>query len=143
MRVAIDLPMAPQAKGRGRVVRVGGFSRIATPGKTKQWEEGAAMLIRAALPFSVPISGPVVVVIDAIHSRPKSRPSAIDRELWTPGGRVPKPTRADVDNIAKAVLDALTKARAWQDDGQVWSLTARKWYAATSERPHVEISIEW
>ena len=39
------------------------------------------------------------------------------------------PTRRafDVDNRAKAVLDALEHAGVYEDDGQVWRVTVEKW----------------
>lgn len=34
----------------------------------------------------------------------------------------PKVTRPDIDNLAKMMLDAMTRARYWEDDNQVASL---------------------
>ncbi|WP_167507045.1 MULTISPECIES: RusA family crossover junction endodeoxyribonuclease [unclassified Mesorhizobium] len=36
--------------------------------------------------------------------------------------------RGDVDNLAKAILDAMTAAGVWLDDAQVVELTCRKRY---------------
>lgn len=48
--------------------------------------------------------------------------------------------KPDIDNLAKAFLDALNGI-AWQDDGQVWNLRLTKWYCDGKEAPHVEA--EW
>lgn len=72
-------------------------------------------------------AGPVRVDIDCFFSRPPSH--------LTAAGTVKKtakawPGRADVDNLAKAVLDAITDSGAiWRDDDQVVSLTVSKTYA--------------
>ena len=42
----------------------------------------------------------------------------------------PKVTRPDLDNMAKVVLDAGTKAGVWGDDEQVTTLVVRKRWAA-------------
>lgn len=44
-----------------------------------------------------------------------------------PGGLIPHTVRPDADNLVKALLDALTRARVWEDDAQVWDLRVRKW----------------
>jgi len=50
--------------------------------------------------------------------------------------------RGDVDNYAKATLDAVTKCeRAWADDDQVLSLTTTKRFAKPGEAPHTEVIV--
>lgn len=39
----------------------------------------------------------------------------------------PKTTKPDLDNVGKAILDALNEI-AYNDDGQVYRLTVEKWY---------------
>jgi crossover junction endodeoxyribonuclease RusA len=46
---------------------------------------------------------------------------------------------ADADNTCKATLDALTHAGVWQDDGQVCSVTARRYL--DRKRPRVVVHI--
>ena len=53
------------------------------------------------------------------------------------GERVIHSKRPDLDNMVKAVLDALPIP----DDAVVCSITAKKFYAAFGEDPHIEISI--
>lgn len=61
---------------------------------------------------------PVEVQIHTYRKLPGSRPKKVDREQ-----DVFKP---DADNIAKAVLDALVKADAFDDDAQVVRLVTEK-----------------
>lgn len=46
-----------------------------------------------------------------------------------PGSAKPrkKPTRPDLDNVAKLLLDAMTKAGYWHDDAQVVELSLAKY----------------
>ena len=49
-----------------------------------------------------------------------------------------KASKPDIDNLLKAVLDALTDAGMWNDDSQVVQVSAAKMFGAT---PYMEISI--
>ncbi len=51
-------------------------------------------------------------------------------------GAIPKPTRPDLDNLSKVILDAATAAAVWHDDGQVASLRLDKVWG-----DHGEVSI--
>lgn len=53
-----------------------------------------------------------------------------------PAGHAQTP---DVDNLTKAVMDALTTARAWADDAQVAFLTVSKVWCSPGEAPGVLI----
>lgn len=47
--------------------------------------------------------------------------------------------KVDIDNLLKAVMDALTSARIWNDDSQVCEITARRWMGESN--PRVEITV--
>jgi crossover junction endodeoxyribonuclease RusA len=76
---------------------------------------------------------PVNVVIDFVFARPKSH-------LRKSGVREDAPVlpRSDLDNMAKAVLDALNGV-AWVDDSQVSRLVVEKSYGSEG-RTTVRIS---
>jgi Holliday junction resolvase RusA-like endonuclease len=67
------------------------------------------------------LDGPVSIRIVCWFSRPKGH-SKKRREH-----REPKISKPDLDNLAKAILDALNEI-AYNDDGQVCRLTVEKWY---------------
>lgn len=62
-------------------------------------------------------AAPVAVTIDVMRELPGSRPKRVSAE--------PDTVRPDVDNIAKAVMDALNGV-AYEDDSQVVSLSVLK-----------------
>lgn len=84
-----------------------------------------------------PLGGPLTVTITAFLPIPKSetlRSKQLMRDGWL------KPTKKpDIDNIAKAVLDALNGV-AWVDDKQICALSAAKYYA-DSENAGLAVSI--
>lgn len=50
--------------------------------------------------------------------------------------------RGDVDNYAKATLDAVTECgRVWKDDDQILELTTTKRFANAGEVPHTKVAI--
>jgi Holliday junction resolvase RusA-like endonuclease len=62
-------------------------------------------------------------------------------EAQRPKKTVLSSPQADVDNFAKAVLDAVTHAGIWRDDRQVEMLMIRKAWAAEGRAGRVRISI--
>ena len=73
----------------------------------------------------------VSVSITFAMPRPKSHSGAKGLKLSAPVAHVGKP---DVDNLAKLILDQITKSgRIWRDDSQVVSLRVEKLWASGNE----------
>ena len=116
----------PQGKGRPRFSRK--IGRAYTPEKTATYES----LIRSDFYRQNPDirfdSGPVTLSIWAYMSIPESK-SKMTKAMMRSGHE--KPTKKpDIDNIIKAVMDALNGA-AWKDDKQVCELNVHKLYGDT------------
>ena len=122
--VTLIIPLAPMPKARPRVVN----GRAYTPAATKAYERS----IKLAAAHLTPVEGPLAVSIAFIFPRLKGSRSA---------ARQVKSTRPDVDNLIKAVLDALN-GLAFHDDGQVAQVSGAKWIAAADEEAHIEVTIE-
>lgn len=116
----------PVPQPRARITTRGKFAHAYTPKKhpihayrelvAKEWKA-----LWVAVPYD-PFSGPVTVEIVCHFARPISH-LLKDGSTKASAPLYPRP---DVDNLAKAVLDALTDAGAWGDDSQVVLLTVRK-----------------
>ena len=74
----------------------------------------------------------VSVSITFAMPRPKSHSGAKELKPSAPVAHVGKP---DVDNLAKLILDQLTRSgNVWRDDSQVVSLTVHKFWATGAEQ---------
>ena len=63
----------------------------------------------------------VLVALTAMGIKPLAGRLAVEIEVYPPDAR-----RRDIDNVQKALLDALQHARVYNDDSQiVWLLTKR------------------
>jgi Holliday junction resolvase RusA-like endonuclease len=129
MRVDFTIHTAPVSKQRPRLGKGG---CVYTPSKTKVFENIVALSygnrpsfddkyirIRLKFKFEVPKS----------YSK-KKRLEDIEGKI--------RPTKADIDNYIKAVLDGLNK-KAWKDDRYIIGILAEKEY---SEKSCIEVSIE-
>ena len=123
MHFTINGPCTP--KGRPRIIRIGGFSRMKTPEKTATYEAVVRLTAEAAMRekgWRRVEKGPVFVNITiyrAMLSTSKKR-----QRLMASGMILPA-TRPDLDNQVKSVIDGLNGI-AFKDDGQVASLVADK-----------------
>ena len=104
-----------------------------------QWKHGAA-LVMAGHWRRPPIERAVQVAVDVVLPRPQRKPGAgsVHRQYWQAEGAYPLPCRADVDNLAKAALDALQDARVILDDRLVVRLLATK---QAGDRPGVTVTV--
>ena len=129
MRVDFTIHTAPVSKQRPRLGKGG---CVYTPSKTKVFENIVALSygnrpnfddkyirIRLKFKFEVPKS----------YSK-KKRLEAIEGKI--------RPTKKDLDNIAKAVLDGLN-TKAFMDDRYIVGLTLEKMYA---EENRIDVVIE-
>lgn len=119
----------PIGKGRPRFTLNG---RAYTPEKTRKYEKAIVDAWKEQN-GDEPIFGAVNVCIEAYYGIAKSDSKKARRLKLD--GYTPCMVKPDIDNVCKAVLDALP----WEkDDTQVIILNARKYW---SEHPRVEITV--
>lgn len=118
--IIINLP--PVAKGRPRLSNGHAY----TPEKTRKYEQAVQLTARAQIKRA--LDGEIRLSIRFYLLRPKA---LRNKDL--------RPTkRPDIDNLAKAVMDALNGI-AYEDDKQVVELHLYKYY---SNEPRTEIELE-
>lgn len=112
--LGVPIPQGSKSLFRGRMVD-------ANP-KLKRWRKTVTLEATRAYAGRMPLEGPVCVC--ATFSLP--RPATV------PPKRRPWPcVKPDVDKLLRALLDGLTDAGIWGDDGQVVRVVACKVYART------------
>lgn len=117
----IVIGLAPVPAARPRVAKFGTYY----PPTYKAWKKDARWFMPKV---SDPLQGPLAVDMEIICKRPQKPTSSI------PVG--------DVDNYAKAALDAVNDATIWGDDKQVVSMHVSKRYAEPGEEPCTIINIK-
>ena len=124
MTYEITIPGTPVAKGRPRVGRYGTY----TPKKTATYESYVQYCWAAEYGAQPPSERPLEVSVIFYMPIPKSATKRIRAEITQ--GIVKHTKKPDLDNMAKAVLDALN-GLAYKDDSQIYSLTLYKTYDDT------------
>lgn len=125
----------PVAKGRPKFAVHGKHAVAYTPKKTRQGED---MIIVQAVKYrpEEPIKGSIYLQIDVNVRIPKA--TSKKKRLLMLYRKIRPTARPDIDNYAKTILDALTRAMFWMDDNQIVDLHARKYYA---DIPRTDIRI--
>lgn len=122
------VPGEPQGKGRAKVVKIAGFTRMATPAKTVAYEgliahaASIAMDGRAMLEGAAGCNVFIDCAVPASWSGKKQRAAL--------AGEVMPTTKPDADNVVKAIFDGMNGV-VWRDDVVVVDLRVRKRYAPT------------
>jgi Holliday junction resolvase RusA-like endonuclease len=114
-------PGEPIAQPRVKVSTKGGFARAYTERDHPIHVYKQAVRLAYVNAGGEVLEGPVSIKIVCLFDRPKSHSKK--RRQYTE----PKTTKPDLDNVGKAILDALNEI-AYNDDGQVFMLTVAKWY---------------
>lgn len=128
------VPGQPVGKGRPRASSRGGFVRMYTDAKTLSYEQVIAKQARYAMGHLEVLATPISMRIVSLYSIPVSW-SKRKQQLALNGELIPG--KPDLDNVAKAVLDALNGV-VYQDDKQVIRLVIEKSY---SFEPRVEVYV--
>ena len=129
------IPGIPIAKGRHRCgcrnnkVVTYSDKKTDTYEKSVAWHAAAQTRGKMIAPAGVPVR------VDVLAFYPKPQ------RLKHIKGTLPKCNKqfGDADNHLKAILDGLTKAGIWADDGQACCLRVEPLY--TDERPRSEVSV--
>lgn len=124
--ISVTLPVEPMPKLRPRFRVVRGRVFTHTPYETKAFEnELAALYLTRARGAKFEANIPLQVKIEFYLEHPKSfskkKIQAID------DGLVKHTVKPDLDNLTKALLDALNDI-AWHDDAQIVDLQTSKEY---------------
>lgn len=123
--VSFTVPGVPVGKGRPKFARRGNFVTTYTPEKTASYENLVKLAAAEAMEGRAMITGHVElnlwlhVTAPASWSKKKTAAALI--------GEVRPTTKPDIDNVLKAICDAMNEI-VWKDDSQVVSCTVHKHY---------------
>lgn len=146
--ISFFVPGLPVGKGRHRsaplmkngkpVIGKGGRPIIIhhSDPKTVQYENLVALIGREEMGGRNPFAGAIEITLRILLKIPKSMPK-YKREKVAAGSLVPI-SKPDVDNVEKAICDALNHI-VWIDDSQIVDVAKRKRF---SEKPGVVVTIQ-
>jgi len=135
MSIVFDVPLDPKGKGRPRFSRQGKFTKVYTDQATLDYETAIQLCARKAMGSQSPLEAPVSVYLYIRVPIPKSYSKKRTEDCLSGLERPAK--KPDIDNIAKAFLDAMN-GTVYLDDTQVVVLNITKVYSAV---PGVDVAI--
>jgi Holliday junction resolvase RusA-like endonuclease len=112
------------------------------PGTADEWKACVRAAAREAMGARSVIVDAVALTVVFRMPRPKAHLDKAGnvREKFRLDSHTQKP---DLDNLVKAVQDALTDVLLWRDDAQIVALTASRKWCQPGERPGCCIFIHW
>lgn len=127
----------PKAQPRVKAFRRGNHAGVYTPDSAESWKQAVRLEAIANAPESV-VAYSVRVELDFFLPRPKAhykRDGSVKgwASIW-------HDTKPDLDNLIKAVTDAITDTqRIWSDDRLICQISATKSYADSDSGCRVRI----
>jgi len=135
MKIKLEFDVKPMAKQSFRTTRTGQKYLDASVIKYRKAIRNMAIL-QMRKQKAEKIEGAVNMNIVYSFRRPKSLNKKERNEIDS-GKSIPKTTKPDIDNLTKAILDALNGI-AWKDDAQVAQINIQKIW---STKDQIEIEI--
>lgn len=132
MTISFLVEGEPKGQPRPRAFARNGMVRVYDPATAEGWKNQIAIAFRQEVlrlglktDGDALFNGPVKLQATFVFQSPKSHFNAkgVLKQCWRSSWKVSKP---DLDNIEKALMDALTTCRAWDDDSQVCAKQTRK-----------------
>jgi len=135
MKIKLNFEIKPMAKQSFRTTRTGQKYLDASVIKYRKAIRNMAIL-QMRKQKAEKIEGAVNMNIVYSFRRPKSLNKKERNEIDS-GKTVPKTTKPDIDNLTKAILDALNGI-VWKDDAQVTQINIQKIWSAKDQ---IEVEI--
>ena len=126
----------PQGKGRPRFVRTATGGRAITPPRTRAYESYISWEYTRQCNIYFSARYALKMDIKAFFKIPKSTSKKQKERMLT--GEIRPTKKPDMDNIVKAVADALNGI-AYEDDKQIIECSIKKYY---TEKERIEVEIE-
>lgn len=140
MTLTFTIPGVPVAQPRARATAAGGKPRLYEARQTHAihaFKATVALAASAAMGGAACWTEPLRLSVQFVFARPQRL-----RRKCDPAGRILMAAKPDIDNLLKAVLDALNGV-VYADDRQVGQLCdLSKWYAAVDEAPSTTVLVE-
>ena len=128
----------PKAQPRARAFARNGKARMYDPGTAEAWKGDIAA--HTSELHGKTLQGSLKVCLHFFFSRPKSHYRSNGHQLKPSAPPYYFGKKPDVDNLSKAVLDALTALHVWGDDCQVVILeVAKVWAIGQRSGCHLQI----
>ena len=130
----------PKAQPRVKAFRRGNHAGVYTPDSAESWKQAVRLETIANAPESI-LTHPIRLRLEFFMPRPKAH---LGKDGW-PKAKAPvaHPKKPDLDNLIKAVTDAITDTqRVWLDDSQVYEIAASKIYGLKGTGCRVAINSE-
>lgn len=140
--LTVEVYGVPKGQPRPRAFKRGNKAGVYDPGTADTWKGDIVRELRIHIAGMERTQTPVKIEMAFRMPRPRShyRSGKYSQELkgTAPSEHACKP---DIDNMIKAVMDAVTCAGLWLDDAQVCELRAVKLY--TEKRPGMMLRLVW
>lgn len=131
----------PKPQPRPRATSHGGRARVYNPPTANEWK---SKVMEGLISYAHEDSKePFILFLTFFMPRPKSHyGTGRNSRLLKANAPIFHTQTPDIDNLTKAVMDAMTVINIWRDDSQVLSVTSTKSWADTPEDVGVEITTQ-
>ena len=140
LRITVD--GIPKGQPRARACIRGRHAGVYDPGTADDWKACVRAAAREAMGARSVIVDAVALTVVFAMPRPKAHFNKAGdvREKFALAQHVQKP---DLDNLVKAVQDALTDVGVWRDDAQIVLINASRVWCHRHARPGCDIVLNW